>query len=744
MSIRARLLWLVAMSMILPGLLLGLRSFHERGVQIDSATARIVEASSDVARDLEARILATGQLLYGLARARDLQTESREGCSAFLTRVREQYPQYTGILTTDREGRLFCDSLQSGRELSLADRSYFQRAQTTEDGLVLDAAFGRMSGSAVLQIVRPVRNLAGDLESVILAGLDLERLVGEDLRLVGPGMEILLLDQQGTVLVWQPNPARASRIGQSILDAPLGRFALSAGAGETAALRAEDGATLIWASGTAPLLTESGLRVLVGQNQQDLLAPANRRLREDLAILAFLSLLLGTAVWVIGEVTIRRQVARIATMAARLGEGDLSARIPAPHPKGELGGLMAVLNRSAESLQQQREAITALNRKLLRAQRMEAVGQLTGGMAHDFNNLLTVILGSAELLAERLEHDPDLLQLAETTRMAAERGGELTRSLLAFARRQPLEPRAADLSTEIRRIERLLRRTLGAHVECRFELPAGLPPALVDPSQLEAALLNLMLNARDAMPHGGLLTVEVAEAELDAAYAARNDEVVPGEYLLIAVTDTGQGMTPEVLSQAFEPFFTTKEFGRGSGLGLSMVYGFVRQSQGHVKIYSEPGQGTTVKLYLPRAMSPGAARIPPRPIAPRIGGGTESVLVVEDDDMVRAHVAGELTLLGYTVLSARDGREAMEILRGDALIDVLFTDVVMPGGMSGPQLAVSALLLRPGLRVLYTSGYTENAVVHHGRLDPGVVLLSKPYRRQELAEKLRFVLRTEV
>ncbi|MDO9500320.1 ATP-binding protein [Falsiroseomonas sp.] len=743
MSIRARLLWLVAMSMILPGLLLGLRSFHERGVQVDAATARIVNASSEVARDLEARILATGQLLYGLARARDLQNESREGCSAFLARVREQYPQYTGILTTDRDGRLACDSLQSGREQDFADRSYFQRAQTTEDGLVLDAAFGRMSGSAVLQIVRPVRDRAGDLEAVILAGLDLERLVGEDLRLLVPGMEILLLDQQGTVLVWQPNPARATRIGQSILGAPLGRFALSAGAGDTVALREEDGGTSIWASGTAPHVAEAGLRVLVGQNRRDLLAPADRRLREDLVILAILSLLLGTAVWVIGEVMIRRNVARIAAMATRLGQGDLSARIPAPHPKGELGGLMAVLNRSADSLEQQRESIIELNRKLLRAQRMEAVGQLTGGLAHDFNNLLTVILGSAELLAERLEHDPDLLHLAEATRMAAERGGELTRSLLAFARRQPLEPRATDLSAEIGRIEPLLRRTLGAYVECRFELPPGLPPALVDPSQLEAALLNLTLNARDAMPYGGLLTVEVAESELDAAYAARNDEVVPGEYLVIAVTDTGQGMTPEVIAQAFEPFFTTKEFGRGSGLGLSMVYGFVKQSQGHVKIYSELGQGTTVKLYLPRAVDPGATRTPARPTATRIGGGTESVLVVEDDDMVRAHVAGELTLLGYTVLSARDGREAMEILRGDAPIDVLFTDVVMPGGMSGPQLAVSALLLRPGLRVLYTSGYTENAVVHHGRLDPGVVLLSKPYRRQELAEKLRLVLRTE-
>ncbi len=729
------------MAMIVPGLLLGLRSILERGNQADAATVRLVTTAADVARDLEARIFATGQLLFGLARARDIQAESRDGCSAFLARVRAQYPQYTGILTIDQEGRLFCDSLQSGRDLDLADRGYFQRAQTMDDGLVLEPAFGRLTGSPVLQVAFPVRNWAGDLELVLLASLDLLRLVQEDLQLLAAGKEILLLDAQGTVLVWQPAPGGRPHAGRSILDTQLGRFALSAAVGERAELQDEAGRTFIWAAASAPHVAESGLRVLVGQNREDLLAPADHRLREDLAILAVLSLLLGLSVWVIGEVAIRRKVARIATMAARLGEGDLSARIPPPYPKGELGGLMAVLNRSAESLQQQREAIVELNRKLLRAQRMEAVGQLTGGLAHDFNNLLTVIIGSAELLAERLEHDADLLHLADTTRMAAERGGELTRSLLAFARRQPLEPRAADLAAEIGRIEPLLRRTLGAYVECRFELPPGLPPALVDPSQLEAALLNLTLNARDAMPGGGLLTVEVAEAELDAEYAAQNDEVTPGEYLVIAVTDTGHGMPPEVMAQVFEPFFTTKEFGRGSGLGLSMVYGFVKQSQGHVKIYSEAGQGTTVKLFLPRAISAGAARTPPRPT--RIGGGTEAVLVVEDDDMVRAHVVGELTLLGYTVLSARDGREAMDILRGDAAIDVLFTDVVMPGGMSGPQLAVSALLLRPGLRVLYTSGYTENAVVHHGRLDPGVVLLSKPYRRQELAEKLRFVLRAD-
>jgi signal transduction histidine kinase len=747
MSIRARLLWLVAVATLVPGLLVGFRFIQERQAQIDFATARLVSAAGVVALDLDDRILGASQLLFGLARARDLAEASPAACSAFLAAVREQYQQFTGLLTIDPEGRLVCDSLQTGRQLDLRDRRYFQAALRTEQGVVLEPAFGRLTGLSVLQIAFPARDAAGDLAFILLASLNLATLVQDHANLLQPGKEILLVGPDGVALVWTEGaPARGGSPGRPLAGSELGRFALGeAGTGEpgraTREVRGEDGHVRIWATGTAPQIAGSGLRVLVGQRRHDLVAQADRRLRQDLVILAAVSLGLAIAVWLIGEVGIRREVGRISAMAWRLGQGDLAARIPPPYPGGELGGLMAVLNRSADSLQHQRDAIADLNRKLLQAQRMEAVGQLTGGLAHDFNNLLTVILGSAELLAEQLEHDPDLLQLAEATRLAAERGGDLTRSLLAFARRQPLDPRPTDVGSELRRIEMLLRRTLGEHVECRFDLAADLPPAPVDPAQLEAALLNLVLNARDAMPDGGLLTVETAATQLDAAYAAQHEEVVAGDYVGIAVTDTGFGMAPEVLAQVFEPFFTTKEFGRGSGLGLSMVYGFVKQSRGHVRVYSEPGQGTTVKLYLPCSAEAGAPRHAATRVRPQ--RGDESVLVVEDDAMVRAHVANELGNLGYRVRAVANGQEAMEVLRGDAPVDVLFTDVVMPGGMSGPQLAASALLLRPALRVLYTSGYTENAVVHHGRLDAGVVLLSKPYRRQELAEKLRYVLRAE-
>ncbi|MGE0744216.1 MAG: PAS domain S-box protein [Rhodospirillales bacterium] len=373
--------------------------------------------------------------------------------------------------------------------------------------------------------------------------------------------------------------------------------------------------------------------------------------------------------------------------------------------------------------------------RLTQSERLSAIGELTGGVAHDFNNLLTVILGNAELLGEALADTPALARFAEMTRNAAERGADLTRHLLAFARRQPLAPQVTDVDALVAGMGTLLQRTLGEHVQMVMARGEGLWRAVVDPAQLESALLNLCLNARDAMPDGGRLTVELSNVQLDGSYASWHDDVAPGPYVLVAVSDTGIGMTAAVAARAFEPFFTTKEIGHGSGLGLSMVYGFVKQSRGHVKIYSEVGQGTTVKLYLPRA--PHDADRRSAAVAAAVEGGSERILLVEDDELVRDHVAALLRALGYRVVSVADGAAALEVLRADAPFDLLFTDVVMPGGMNGRQLADSARRLFPDLPVLFTSGYTENALQSQGRLDPGVLLLHKPYRRPELAAKLR-------
>jgi PAS domain S-box-containing protein len=382
-----------------------------------------------------------------------------------------------------------------------------------------------------------------------------------------------------------------------------------------------------------------------------------------------------------------------------------------------------------------------LEAQLRQSQQLESIGQLTGGVAHDFNNLLTVIQGNAELLQEAVT-DPQLDSLAEMISNAAQRGAELTQRLLAFARRQVLEPRSVDTNELIAGMDELLRRTLGEHIEIEMVRAAGLWRAMVDPVQLESALLNLCLNARDAMPHGGRLTVETANARLDRDYAEHHAEVQPGQYVLVAVSDTGHGVAPEHLSRVFEPFFTTKEKSKGTGLGLSMVYGFIKQSRGHVAIYSEPGQGTTVKMYLPRVMGE-AAKNEESDERVAHAGGTETIVLVEDDDLVRRFAEGQLLALGYQVISAGNGPDALDLIRGRDDIDLLFTDVIMPGGMTGRQLADEARALRPGLKVLYTSGYTENAIVHHGRLDAGVHLLAKPYRRGDLAAALRAALNGE-
>ncbi|MEX0730730.1 MAG: PAS domain S-box protein [Aquisalimonadaceae bacterium] len=377
--------------------------------------------------------------------------------------------------------------------------------------------------------------------------------------------------------------------------------------------------------------------------------------------------------------------------------------------------------------------------RLRESQKLEAVGQLTGGVAHDFNNLLTVILGNAELLCEQLADRQQLRLLAEMTATAAQRGAELTNRLLAFARRQALEPRFIDINRLISGMENLLRRTLTEDIDIKIVRADGLWRVEVDPGQLEMAMLNLALNGRDAMPEGGHLTVETANAMLDSEYAANHVDVLPGPYAMVSVSDTGLGMTPDVAKRAFEPFFTTKQLGQGSGLGLSMVYGFVKQSGGHAMIYSEPGLGTTIRLYFPRVRTNGED-IYEKPLASTVIGGNEHILVVEDDNLVRDHVTGLLRSLGYRITAAASGPDALDVLQQTPDIDLLFTDVVMPGGMNGGQLAELARNTRPGLKVLFTSGYTENAIVHHGRLDRGVHLLGKPYRRQELAAKVRKVL----
>jgi PAS domain S-box-containing protein len=380
--------------------------------------------------------------------------------------------------------------------------------------------------------------------------------------------------------------------------------------------------------------------------------------------------------------------------------------------------------------------------QLVQAQKMETVGQLSGGIAHDFNNLLTVIVGNSEFLSDQLKARPDLRQLAEDIGQAGERGAELTQRLLAFSRRQTLSPVEIDCNKLLESMHKLLRRTMREDIEIKIDFDPDIPSAFADPAQLESAILNLGLNAQDAMAGGGRLTLTTAETSLDDQYQKLHPEVRPGDYVMIAITDTGEGMPKHVLERVFEPFFTTKEVGKGSGLGLSMVYGFVKQSNGHVAIYSEPRLGTTVRMYLPAQQT----KAPKRPAKGRtrektIAGGAETVLVVEDAPFVRTHAVRCLESLGYAVIAAVDGNDALQKLGTNVHIDVLFTDIVMPGGINGWELADRAQLARPGLPVLLSSGYALETLIKHGRANGESVVLTKPYRKAELARRLREALR---
>ena len=386
----------------------------------------------------------------------------------------------------------------------------------------------------------------------------------------------------------------------------------------------------------------------------------------------------------------------------------------------------------------------AAEERLRQAQKMEAIGQLTGGIAHDFNNILTVIGGNIETVRRQFGPSNETLErMLGLASRGVDRASTLTQRLLAFSRRQPLDPKPVAINRLVIGMSDMLERTIGENIKIETVLSGGLWPVSVDPNQLENAILNLAVNARHAMANGGKLTLETANTLLDEGYAAIHEDVNAGQYVMLAVSDTGLGMTREVMDKAFEPFFTTKQMGEGTGLGLSQVYGFVKQSGGHIKLYSEPGEGTTVRLYFPRVTTAEAPddKIYERDAVPTAkANAAETILVVEDDSDVRAYSTEVLRELGYNVIEAGEADTALSLLATRPEIKLLFTDVGLPGPLNGRQLASEARNRRPNLKILFTTGYARNAIVHHGRLDPGVELIVKPFTYSALAAKVRLVL----
>jgi len=440
---------------------------------------------------------------------------------------------------------------------------------------------------------------------------------------------------------------------------------------------------------------------------------------------------------IIAPLIVEEEVIGLLTVQSDdLAAGDMPAITAFAHQ-------MAAAWRKAVLLQDLERNLGELKRtqaQLLQAQKMEAVGRLAGGVAHDFNNLLTVIIGYANLLLKRLASDDPIRADLEQIRRATDQATALTRQLLAFSRKQVLQPKVLDLNAVVADMEKMLRRWIGEDINLVIVLSPEIGRVQADPGQIEQVIMNLVVNARDAMPAGGRLTIETANVNLDETYAREHIDAQPGRHVMLAVSDTGIGMDEETQSHLFEPFFTTKERGKGTGLGLSTVYGIVKQSGGSIYVYSEPGQGATFKVYLPRIDEVAET---PRPFAVPVElvQGSETILLVEDEDMVRDLAQRILLQSGYTVLEARDADEAIRLCEQQrAPIHLMMTDVVLPGGMSGPDLVKHLKTSRPEIRVLYVSGYTDNAIVYHGVLDPGVTFLQKPFTPDDLARKVRQVL----
>lgn len=478
----------------------------------------------------------------------------------------------------------------------------------------------------------------------------------------------------------------------------------------------QSGTILRWSPNAEAMLGWSRSEA-VGRNLRELIIPEQRRAADLQRLQAFLrDFENGLPGWRYESASLRRDGSEILT------EVSLTAL------RRDQG---YIVNGFLRDITERRAA----EEQLTQAQKMESVGQLTGGIAHDFNNMLAVITGTIDILAVGVADRPDLAGIAKLIGDAADRGAELTSRLLAFSRQQPLQPCAVDVNDLVSDIARFLHPTLGEQIEISMTPAGEACAALVDPNQLSAAIVNLAINARDAMPHGGRLEIQTSNIVFDRDEVKSDDEVPPGGYVLISVSDSGVGIPAALLTRVFEPFFTTKEAGAGTGLGLSMVYGFVKQSGGQIRIYSEEGCGTTFKMFLPKADR--TADRTSELMHERFEGGAETILVVEDNLAVRTSVISQLHLLGYSTLVAANAAEALAIVDGGAAFDLLFTDVIMPGPLNGTQLALEVARRRPSVKVLFTSGYPQNALSHQGRIDPGVLLLSKPYRRADLARMLR-------
>jgi signal transduction histidine kinase len=761
MSLVTRLVLLIALAMV-PVLAAQLFSqvelWRERAgaTRIDAVRyARLV--SSDAERVIE----GVKSILVAVSEVPFIRKPDPPACTAYLAGLAKRYPQVLNMTLIDEVGTPICANTPIRPGATGSDRYYFQQAMRTNDFVVGEYIVGRTVPEPQLPVALPFTDDSGH-RFVLSIGLDFDWLQAHFGNLtLPPGALLRIADRNGIVIV---APGDRALIG---LPLPA-TFQPARGVRDGAFDRRDSAGQLHIVGVEALSASLRGLIVAVDLSPEDIGSRADADNERDLLISLVSALAAVGAAWFGGRHFLTRPLRILTVTAEAWTGGNYGARTGLANQGSEIGRLGSAFDQMADVVQSNQHTLRSMNETLeqrvaertaalseanlqlensmaerekielalRQAQKMEAVGQLTGGIAHDFNNLLTIIIGNLDLAIKKMDPRDALRRYIVNARTGGERAAALTRHLLAFSRQQVLQPTSVDPNKLIRGMSEFMQRALGPSIEIETVLTADPWHVTIDAGQLENTLLNLCINARDAMPNGGKLTIETANTCLDQAYAASHPEVTPGPYVLIGISDTGTGMPSDVIAKIFDPFFTTKPVGSGSGLGLSMVYGFVKQSRGHINVYSEVGQGTSFKLYLPRHAGNDEVSPAGEVTAQSTGGGGERILLVEDDDAVRDYAAAALTDLGYLVIEAADATAALAVLNSPEPLDLMFTDVGLPG-QNGRKLAEDALRIRPQMPVLFTTGYTRNAIVHHGILDAGVVLLPKPFTVAALAAKIR-------
>ena len=741
-SLRLRILAPAALVAV-PAIALLLYTSFDRREQVERAVMQNAERLAGLKAVHQERLIeGTRQLLIAVSQSRDVREGDSAACSAYLRRVVPEFgAMYANLGVVDAQGRLTCSGFTSISG-SLEDRSYIQRARSSKAFVVGEYIVAGQTAKASLPFALPLLNSSGQVDRVVFAAVDLETVRrGLDAADWPEDATIIVTDREHTILVKHPNGEKWA--GQSLKTDPV---TMQIGSRETGVVdHVEKGDTEVFAfSRVQPL--DSGVTVRVSVSKTQARTAATSAMYRYLLVFALIACVIMLGVQAASHRLLLHPIKELTRASRRLAAGDLGARVSASTTIPELHELAKDFDDMATAIEErEKERLLAeMHRKELeqqyhQAQKMEAVGRLAGGIAHDFNNMLTAILGYCELLLEDTKistsNRTDIIEIEKAGKTAA----QLTRQLLAFSRREIIKPAVLDVNAIVSAVDKMLHRLVGEHIEMKATLAPDLHAVKADRGQLEQVVLNLALNARDAMPDGGCMSIETANVHLRDGVVSTYLTAPPGEYVMLAVRDTGSGMAPDVMVHLFEPFFTTKGTGKGTGLGLATIYGIVKQSNGGIAVDSKVGHGSIFKIYFPRCDEHVAEDVAGA-VVDQTASGKATILIVEDDPGIRELSTKILSRYGYKVLAAEGGEEARTICeRHDGVIHVLLSDVVMPG-MNGPMVADMLTKMRPGLKVVFMSGYTDNVIVRHGVMERDLPFLQKPFTPERLASKIVEVL----